>query len=338
MLLSSPEFVENSNYGFAVARIRALENNLIDSTGYNQLITVPEERFLSLLEELAGAGIKENDSVSEILDKIEWRFTNTLFLVKDLIVEDEYKRLISLKYDYDLLKIIIKEKKGWSVSNYKHTSMRSSFTYTVLKSLVDAGRFFELGESIQSVVESAEEIKDPTGNQIDIICDRAYFKEIFKILESSPNPFIEGYFRRKIDILNLLTTLRLKIQGKKRSSVKEDYIPDGSIDIYHFEDGYDLNIDGLIQKLSFAWFSSALESIPKGVGEEKVIAFIEKELEEYLVKYIKESMYVTFGVEPVISYLWKVEQETINLRIIILSRYSGIEPAEIKINVRGLNE
>ena len=339
MLLSTPEFTEKSEYGFAVARVRALETKLIDSTGMGQLISAPEDRFYALLSELSGIDIKEEDTVSEVLDKIEWRLTQTYYLVKDLIIEDEYKRLISIGYDYELLKLILKEKRGNFTGSYKHTSLRSNYTYPVMKSLIEAGSFLDLGPGISEAFRSVEGARELTGGQIDIICDRIYYIEIFEILNDHPNEFIEGYYRRKIDIANFITALRLKLQGKKRSAINQSFIEGGSIGIEHFEDGFDLNIDAFIQSMAFSWFSSVTGAIPKGQGDdESAIALIERALDEHLLRYVKESMYVTFGIEPVISYLWKVESETKNLRLIVLSRYSGVPAAEIKTNVRGLNE
>lgn len=338
MLLSNPEFVENSEYGFAVARIRALENRLITGASFNQLINSSEERFIPFLEELAGIGIKEEDTVDDILEKLEWNLTETFFLVKGLLIEDEYKRLISLKYDYELLKLIIKEQGGGRVKSHKYTSLRSNYTYPVMKSLIEAGNFLDLGKYISAAYQESTETKSITGKEIDIICDRAYFNEVFDCLNSKPNPFIEGFYRRKIDTINLTSMLRLKNRGEKRPQINEVFIPNGSIDIDHFEESFDLTFDAISTRLNFAWFSNILQTIPKGGEEDDNIALLERVLDEGLMNYLKESIYVTFGVEPVISYLFKMELQTNNLRLIVLSRYSGLSADEIKRNVRGMNE
>ena len=338
MLLSSLEFVENSEYGFAVARIRALENKLITGAAYNQLINSSKERFIPFLEELSGAGIKEGDNIEDILEKIEWKLTEILYLIKGLLIEDEYKRLISLKYDYELLKLIIKEKKGGSVKSYKHTSMRSNYTYPVMKALIESRSFLDLGQRIADAYQNSIELKSLTGKEIDSICDRSYFDEVFDLLKMKPNVFIEGFFRRKIDIINLTSLLRLKSLGGKRAQIHENFIPNGSIDIEHFEESFDLGFDAIVSRLNFTWFSNIIQSIPKGNNEESNIALVERFLEEGLMRYLKESMYVTFGVEPILSYFFKVELQTNNLRLIVLSRFSGIEADEIRKNVRGINE
>jgi len=338
MLLSSPEFVENTEYGFAVARIRALENKLITGAALSQLINSSEDRFISFLEELSGVGIKEEDSIEEILEKLEWKLTETLFLVKSLIIEDEYKRLISLKYDYELLKLIIKEQKGGSTKGHKYTSLRSNYTYPVMKALIEAGSFLDLGPNISNAYQKIIGIKSLTGKEIDTICDRSYFNEVFSLLRNKPNAFIEGFFRRKIDIINLTSVLRLKGIGGKRTQIQEIFIQNGSIDIEYLEEAFDLNFDAIVSRLSFAWFSNIMQLLPKGGSEGSNIALLERALEEGLMNYLKDSIYVTFGVEPVISYLYKVELQTNNLRLIVLSKHSKIPAESLKMNVRGINE
>ena len=48
------EFIEKSEYAYAVARIRAIETKLIDSKGYNTLLASPMERFSAVFSEISG--------------------------------------------------------------------------------------------------------------------------------------------------------------------------------------------------------------------------------------------------------------------------------------------
>ena len=64
-------------------------------------------------------------------------------------------------------------------------------------------------------------------------------------------------------------------------------------------------------------------------------AEVEKLLEEELIKNLRESLFVTFGVEPLLTYLWIRDAEVKNLRTVLLSKSAGVSPEEIKKHIRG---
>jgi len=337
MLTYSPEFVENSDYAYAVARVRALETGLITEIGYNTLMSAPVERFHSLFSEISGIRWDESSDVHAILRNLEESFTQQFFLVKSLIVEDEIKRLISLKYDYELLKLIIKDETGGHVTAPHAISLRSNFSYPVLKVLLENGSFGETGETMYRVYDSLKGRGDKSGGVIDHACDCAYYAELFALLENTQYPFVTGYFIRRIDARNVLAALRLKVRGEKRSTVRERFVPFGTVGLHHLEESFDLNIDGFAARVPFSPLSTVLRKVDKKKEEEEQLIEIEKLCDEQLLSYLRESIFVTFGVEPVLSYLWMKEGELQNLRTILLAKESGMSQEEIRKYVRGTN-
>jgi V/A-type H+-transporting ATPase subunit C len=331
------EFVEKSEYAYAVARIRAIETKLVDGKGYNTIIASPMDRFYAVFSEVTGVKADGVSGLGAALKSLEDSFTQTLYLVKSLILEDEINRLVSLKYDYELLKLIVKESKGHEAAIPTEISERSNYSYPVLKSLLEGGKALETGSIILDTYVSLREARDQTGNFIDNRCDRAYYTELFQILDWYGNSFLSEYFIRKIDAVNITTTLRLKLQGAKRSSLRERILPFGSIDASYFEQGIDLNLEGFSSRIIFSPLSRVLSGVGKRDDEEEQIAQVERLLEEELLRYLKESLFVTFGIEPLIAYLWVRETEVRNLRTILLAKNAGIDNDEIKMYVRGYN-
>lgn len=337
MLTYSPEFVENSEYAYAVARIRACETGLITEIGYNSLISAPGERFHSLFSEVSGVRWDSSSDVHTILRNLEESFTEQFFLVKSLIVEDEIKRLVSLKYDYELLKLIVKDETGEQISIPSAISLRSNFSFPVLKVLLENGSFGETGETMYNAYISLKGRGEKSGGSVDYVCDCAYFSELFSILEFYQNPFVTGYFIQRIDAGNVLAALRLKARGEKRSAVRERFVPYGTIGLHHLEEGFDLNLDGFADRILFSPLSAVFRKTDKKKDQEEQLIEIEKLCGEQLLRYLRESIFVTFGVEPVLSYLWIKEAELQNLRTILLAKESGISQEEIRTYIRGIN-
>jgi V/A-type H+-transporting ATPase subunit C len=336
MLVSNPEFVENSEYGYAVARIRALETKLVSSAGYSTLISAPKDRFYALFSETAGIRGQSDQDLQPMLRQLEEAYTEQFYLVKGLLLEDEIKRLISLEYDYELLKLIVKEGSVQGISIPVELSRRSNYSYPVLKSLLESGRFTDTGEILYGTYHALQEEKGQNGAFIDSRCDISCYREIFGILEQVQIAFLTGYYTRKIDMRNILTTLRLKVRGGKRSDLRSRFLPFGSIDVSFLEQGLDMNMDGFASRILFSPLAAVLRSVEKRGDEVDQIVQAERLLEEEMMKYVRESIFITFGVEPVLVYLWAKEMETKNLRTILLGRATGIVPEEIRKYVRGL--
>jgi V/A-type H+-transporting ATPase subunit C len=339
MLTSSTEFVENSEYAFGVARIRALETRFIDDMSLNALLASDEERFAALFLETTGMRSGVPMDTARIIDELEESFSETFRLVQSLLLEEEIRRLIFLPYDYELVKLIIKEEKGEVVSIPVSLIERSRFGYGLLKSLLGEGKVLETGETMQRTFRNLMDMKEVSSRDIDVTCDRAYYDEVFQIFELYDNPFIRDYFIREVDVINIVTVLRMKIQGKRRADIRTRYLPHGSIGLVYLEEGFDLNLEGFAGRIQFSPFSKLLYQAGASgpSSEEEKVAQIERLLDGAQARYLRESVLVTFGVEPILAYLWARERELKNLRTILIAKTGGMSTDEIKKHLRGFH-
>lgn len=334
MQVQNPEFVENLNYAYAVGLVRALETKLLDETAYSSLLSTKLERFLPLFLEVTGVKGGEKKDPILILDNLEESYNETFARIRSLIIEDEMRRLVSLRYDYELLKIILKEGRVPEIRVSVNLLERSNYGFGKLKTLLENRREIEVGEILFKTYRAFIDKRDAGGREIDHACDCAYYREVFRLLDTCNNDFIRNYFIREIDAVNILTSLRLKIQGKKRSVLKDNYIPFGSIDLRYLEDGFEMNIDGFSSLIQFSPMGVCLASVDRARDEEEQVAQLERLFDNALYRYLKDSIFVTFGIEPLFTFLWLKERELKNLRTIFVGRISGVSPEEIRRYLR----
>jgi V/A-type H+-transporting ATPase subunit C len=273
--------------------------------------------------------------VNRMLDDLEESFSETHRLVWSLILEEQMRRFIGLRYDYELLKFVVKEEKGEVMRIPLSLIERSNYGHGLLKSLLSEGRALQTGESLYRTYRALADSRDVSSTQIDVHCDRAYYGELFQLLGELGNPFIRNYVIREIDSINIATVLRLKLQGNKRGIMKERYLPYGSIDLMYLEEGFDMNLEGFAGRIQFSPFARYLREIDKNAPEEDQIAQIERRLDAAQTSYLKESLIVSFGIEPLLAYLWIKERELNNLRTIFIAKMSGISQEEIRTSLRG---
>ena len=51
-------------------------------------------------------------------------------------------------------------------------------------------------------------------------------------------------------------------------------------------------------------------------------------------KYVKDALYVPFGIEPIVGFLQAKETEVMNLRMILTGKISGMDDVLIKERLR----
>ncbi|UCB46538.1 MAG: V-type ATPase subunit [Spirochaetota bacterium] len=336
MLTYNPQFREDPEYAYAVARIRALETKLIEPGAFSSLIGTPIERFGTYFHELTGIEGASSDDLHLLVNSLEKRFTNTFFLVKSLLLDEGISRLISLKYDYELLKLVLKEQRGKDIEPPESFMDRSRYSYEDLKAMLEAGKVIDLGPVMSNVYAVVSEAKQITGREIDYRCDLAYYEEVFEIIESLDNDFIQNFFLREIDAQNIMGGVRLKLLGGKRSQLRERYIPFGTIDLGYLEQILDLSLEGFAQKIVFSPLAGVLLKVNKGSPEEEQITQLERLIDEDMLMFLRETIFVTFGVEPVLAYLWMNEVELRNLRTVLIAKHAGVSASEMKFHIRGV--
>jgi V/A-type H+-transporting ATPase subunit C len=336
MLTYNPQFRENPEYAYAVARIRALETTLIDPGAINSLIGTPIERFGSNFYELTGIEHSSAGNVRQIMHSLEKRFTTTFLLVKSLLLDTEIARLISLKYDYELLKLILKGQQGLEIESPESFMDRSHYAYEELRAMLEGGKVIDLGALMYNVYTGVREEKQITGREIDQRCDLAYYEELFKLVDSLQNDFILNFFIREIDAINIMGAARLKLLEGTRAQIRERYIPFGTIDLDYLEQLLDLSLEGFAQKIVFSPLARVLLRVDKSMPEEEQIAGLECLMDEDMLMFLRETIFVTFGVEPVLAYLWMKEVELKNLRTVLIAKHAGVSESEIKFHIRGL--
>ncbi|MCR5181673.1 MAG: V-type ATPase subunit [Clostridia bacterium] len=170
------------------------------------------------------------------------------------------------------------------------------------------GMTVEMRGAVEDAIEQFARSQDP--QEIDIRLDRACYKDMYQAAEESGNEFLKGYVRMLIDTLNVNAYARLKEVGKPAAFFKRVFLEGGDLD----ESGVEHEVADVITKVG-----------RKGV---------EKYLEDERMDYVKDALYVPFGIEPIVGYLRAKEAEVKDLRMILTGKVSGMDDEAIKERLR----
>jgi V/A-type H+-transporting ATPase subunit C len=228
------------------------------------------------------------------------------------VISDE-SELNFLKYpnDYHNLKVLLKaEFLGTDGSDLLMDS--GSIPKEEMAEMVRKREFLgmtvEMRGAVEDAIEQFARSQDP--QEIDIRLDRACYKDMYQAAEESGNDFLKGYVRMLIDTLNVNAFVRLKEVGKPAAFFKRVFLEGGDLD----ESGVEREASNVLTKVG-----------PKGV---------EKYLEDQRMDYVKDALYVPFGIEPIVGYLRAKEAEVKDLRMILTGKVSGMDGEAIKERLR----
>ena len=323
----------------AVSRIWVLETKLLDKPKVERMIEAPSaSEVLRILNETEYSNVSSNIKRPEDYEEI---LTAELKRIYDLVYEispvKEVVKIMSLKYDYHNIKVLLKGKvlgKDFSsmlikLGNIDLQEIKRKIDGDNLKSLNGT-----LGKGVQEAMKVFEETKDP--QKIDIIIDKYMYKELVEIKNSLNYKFIDNLVKAMIDSTNIRTLLRIKKQNKGREFASEVIVDGGAINSSKLIALLNESPENIMSKLQSTIYSDLVKEGFEGYIETGSASLLEKLSDNYIMNLMKNSKLVTFGPEKILSYIYAKETEIKIIRIIMVGKLNNIAEEVIRERLRDI--
>ncbi|HHX70890.1 MAG: V-type ATP synthase subunit C [Miniphocaeibacter sp.] len=250
---------------------------------------------------------------------------NTFRTFYELLPSPEVVDLISMKYEYHNLKVILKEK--ISGLNYSRMYINfGNFDFEKLKEEFATGDRSSLDDRYSGVINAVYdeflEYKDP--QNIDILIDKEYFKNLKEVAEELDIDLFKIYVEDLIDFTNIRTLLRCQNQKRDLNFLDRVIIEGGAIPKDKYRDFLFSKIDENSALFKSSRIYYHLRESLKEYNMTKSLSDFEKSMDDYLVEVIKEAKKITYGPEVAFAYLLAKENEVKNLRIIFVSKLNNL--------------
>ena len=326
--------MDRSKFIQSSTRLRVMEKELLKSENFIRASETEtlEDALRSLSDTVYNKYINKISSPTEyeyILKEELRRFYDELF---DISPSKIPIRLITLKYFYHNLKVIIKEDIGKKDLKDLYMDIGDFDLKEYRDALVKGSKKNKYFELIQRVEEIYEEKKDP--QLIDIYLDNAYFTELLELAEESQVDLFIEYAKNLIDFTNIRTLLRAKKQEKDVEFLRQIIIEGGNVrketylDLLNRELSSDTDV---FKKLEiYKYIKEALDSFK----ERGNLSDFEREMDNYFIDLIKDVKYITYGPEVIFANVLAKEMEIKNLRIILVSKLNGLDSEFIREKLR----
>ncbi|MGL4772897.1 MAG: V-type ATP synthase subunit C [Clostridium sp.] len=331
--------MDKMQFNVVIPRIRVLETRLLDKSKLERMIDAnsPEEAIKVLSEteySSSSVDLKRAENYEVLLsEEIKKLFSSMYEMCPVKSVVD----LMSIKYDYHNIKVIIKGKildKDFSymlipVGKVDAQKLKLDIESDNLGDLPSVMR-----EGIESAVKDFEEHKDP--QRIDVIIDKYMFKEMKEISNQIKDTFVDKYVSSLIDTTNLKTLLRVKTQNKGRDFLNFVCIEGGKIGKDTILALYNDTPENIAAKLGYTDYAEILKQGIDAYLASKSANLFEKLADNYTMDMMKEAKYIPFGLEPVLAYIYAKETEIKVIRIIMVGKLNNITGEVIRERLRDI--
>ncbi|MBU5594152.1 V-type ATPase subunit [Amphibacillus sp. MSJ-3] len=323
--------------------------------GINTLIRVYETRLLSQDDYEKMLRADDLQSALEVLKSTEYRFDEVevlknknfdQFLVAHLqeiykelystTPESEVVQIYTLRYTYHNLKVLLKQR--FKDLNLEHLLIPiGKYPIATLKNLVKTGQSDILNPIMVEGVQEAILHFQTFGRieAVDVFMDTYYYKHVRAITDRLNNPTISKIADVMIDLDNLSTVIRSINQQKSRSFLHTVLSSSGSISKQALIDAADDKSMATINQLySSQPYADKLENVWADSKHEINPILLDKIIEEIIHEHMREGMYQAFGPMPLMAFIFAIEKEVTNIRLILVGKDNQIAEEIIRERMR----
>lgn len=316
----------STNYGFAVGKIRVLETRLIDRNFFNNLIMLDNlGSAISRLQETPYSMFLKDKSYWE--KGLESNYNYTLNIITKIVPEPGLIKILRLRYDFHNIKIIFKSKLNiLDMEKFEYFLDLGTIDIKTLSDGILKEKYSLLPEHIVRVVKDTWHriSKDKDPQLVTILLDRWLYHTLFHEAERK-NTFLERFFSTWIDLYNIKTFLRAKKLEKGKEFFDTYFLHHGTIDRHKFKKFYEDSVPDIIEKLVTSPYFEIVQILLSTWAQDRSLIKVDKAIDDFITRILRRSRLKTFGIEPIISYIWAKEMELKNCRLILTAIQYGLD-------------
>ncbi len=329
--------MKRDDYIHGAMRIRVLEKQLIQKPLIERMIAADSiEEALKILGETEYGGVLGKlEHPSQYDEALTTELVKAYKEVAEAGADETLNRLMQLKYFYHNLKVLMKEKiLGEDLSD--NLSPIPDMDIIQYRGLVADGGDKVAKElplqAIATVEADYEKNKDP--QRIDVIFDAYYFRDLSKTAKEVGSRPLEDYVANLIDLTNLKTVLRVRLQNQNLQFLEEVLADGGNIPTETLISLLNAPVEEIKTKLAkYSTVDSAMTALDV-FGKTGSLTDFEKAVDDFMTDFAHEASKILYGPEVMFGFLAKKETEIKNLRIILVSKLNRISESVLRERLR----
>ncbi len=314
------------SYVYAVARLRGMENHLLDTAFFSRLMdSASIDEAIKTLGETSYAQWLQGGSQNSFDKAIDAEILATCDELGQFVPDKEILTIYRMPYDFHNVKVLLKglfKVRGGDLNGRRYDLLSKLGTIDTdeLTEAVETEECGFLPFGLNDVIPQCWTLWDQTKNaqSVELLLDHSMFKAMLKIANKLNMPDIIKWVKNKIDTENLRSAIRL---------ARMNY--DHAKGLPFFHEGGNLTPEDLAKLLnepretwgkllSHTDIGGILEASMEQSDIDIALSEISKALDEYLIKILEKTRYATNAPASVLLYLLNKEAEARNMRIALV--------------------
>ncbi|TKJ38289.1 MAG: hypothetical protein CEE38_05895 [Planctomycetes bacterium B3_Pla] len=322
-----PIGADDWRYAFETAQVRTLEMQMLSRAALLDMANA--ETFQQTADLLSGTEYalpQGGRDFAEVEDILRQRRAATRDLFSNLILDEPLVELFRARDDFANLRLAVRRTVTEKPAGIDYSDHGNVSPELIEQMFAKEGESMkrEFPDFVQETVEQAVlayyQKKDI--RRIDYAIDRYQSQYNLKKASELKSVFLLGLFRMQIDLTNIRTLLRLKFTDSEHHNV---FLEGGFVGLELFENGLEHGYEGLGPLFFATPYHRIVETGAHYLASNKSFLKIEQQCEEHLTEFLKSTVGITAGPQPVIAYLLMKENEIRTVRLILTAKKNHLD-------------
>ncbi len=311
-------------YTYQTAVVRALETQML--TRASLLDMANAENFDSAADLLTAGEYalpQGSRNLQEMESILHLRRSDIRELFADLMIDKPIVELFGTRDDFANLRLALRrtltEKPlGTDYSNDGNVSPQ------IFEQVFEEENYTLFPDYMQQATERAvlAYYQDKDIRRIDYAIDAVQAEYNLKEARRLNSIFLLGLFRIQIDLTNIRTMLRLKFTESDQRNV---FLDGGFIELQRLKKGLDIDYAALGSLFFVTPHYRLVEAGANYLMSDKSFLRIEQQCDEFFTGYLKTTIQITAGPQPIIAFLLMKENEIRNVRLILTAKKNSLD-------------
>ncbi|HNS21803.1 MAG TPA: V-type ATPase subunit [Sedimentisphaerales bacterium] len=311
-------------YMFQTAQVRTLETQMLTRTTLTDMANASD--FASAAGSLSGSEytLGQGAGAVEIETMLQQRRTAVRGLFEDLMLDERIAEVFRSRGDYANLRLILRR-----VLTDKPVgedfSDEGNVPPAVLRQAFEEQNFAVLPEYVQTAADQATlaYYQNKNVRQIDNAIDHAQAAHRLDVARCADGGvFLTNLFRIQTDLTNLRTMLRVKFL---QADPRDVFLEGGFVEMDRLRQGLDLPYEALGALFFSTPYHHVVEAGGAYVASSGSFLKVEQQCDDYLTGYLKQTMQVASGPQPVVAFLLAKEHEIRTVRLILTAKRNALD-------------
>ncbi len=316
-------------YTYAVARIRALEASMLNDSDIEKLVSC--RSVGECFQMLGERGWEDASSLTDAESVFKAEEEKTWSVIKAIAPDIGVFDVFLYSKNYHNLKAAVKavytEAHGGNIF-FKSASLSGEY----LMSVIENREFFRLPGNMPDAAREAYEtlLHTRDGQLCDIIIDRAMLDAVREAGERSECAAISDYAECLVATSDIKIAVRCAKTGKRADFMKKAMAPCATLSCDSLSESALKGLDAICEYLSQTAYSKGAEVLSVSPS-----AF-ERWCDERLIDALRPQKYNAFSAGPLAAYIVARENEIKTVRIIVTGKQNGFSDGVIRERVRSM--